>query len=105
MMGFREELISNWEDKTIEYGGKLFYIIKQFTFEGKEYLYGIDKETYDKETINVVFLYRIKDDTFEHVEDKDLFEKLLISVGGLCTADIVGKAIAEHKDELLNNKK
>ena len=97
MMGFREELISNWEDKTIEYGGKLFYIIKQFTFEGKEYLYGIDKETYDKETINVVFLYRIK--------DKDLFEKLLISVGGLCTADIVGKAIAEHKDELLNNKK
>ena len=61
MMGFREELISNWEDKTIEYGGQLFYIIKQFTFEGKEYLYGIDKETYDKETINVVFLYRIKD--------------------------------------------
>ena len=103
IMGFREELISNWEDKTIEYGGKKFYIIKQLNHEGTEYLYGIDIETYDKDPMNVVFLYKIKDDIFEHVEDEELFEKLLIQAGGLCAADLVGKAIEEHKDELFDD--
>ncbi len=103
-MGLKEELISNWEDKTIEYGGKIFYILKQFEFEGKEYLYGIDKESpMDMENMKVVFLYRIKNDLFEHVEDDELFEKLFLHVGGLCTADLVSEAIEEHRDELFNN--
>ena len=52
--------------------------------------------------MEVVFLYRVKDDLFEHVENEDLFEKLFMCVSGLCAADIVSKAIEEHKEELLN---
>lgn len=99
-MGFREELISNWEDKTIEYRGKQFYIVKQFKFENKEYLYGVDIKTYDKKPMDVVFLYKIKDALFEHVENEELFEKLFLHVSGLCAADLVNKKIEEYKDEL-----
>lgn len=101
-MGFKEELISNWEDKTIEYRGKQFYILKQFMYDNQEYLYGVDIKTYDKNPMNVVFLYKIKDALFEHVENEELFEKLFLRVSGLCASDLVKKTIEEHKDELNN---
>ena len=77
-MGFKEELISNWEDKTIEYRKKHFYIIKQFDYEGKEYLYGVNVETYDKNPMEVVFLYRVKELTMHVISFKEIdSEKVL----------------------------
>ncbi len=99
-MGFREELVSNWEDKTIEYRGKQFYIVKQFMYEDREYLYGVDIKTYDKEPMDVVFLYKIKDALFENVENEELFEKLFLYVSGLFASDLVKKRLEEYKDEL-----
>ena len=80
-MGLRESLIVNWENKTIEYQGKKMYIVKQFMYENKEYLYAIDLETINKENLEIVFLYKMKDDIFAYVEEDDLFDKLIVTVG------------------------
>lgn len=81
-MGFKEELITNWRDKTLEYQGKKFYIVEQLEFEGKEYLYGCDINTIKNKNIEVVFLTKVKDNIFEHVENEELFEILLMNVSG-----------------------
>lgn len=98
-MGFREELTSNWKGKVIDYQDKKFYILTQFEFEGKEYLYGIDIDTIKNEIINVVFLYKVKDDIFEHVESKELFDILVVRVAGLITADIIKKELSDFNPE------
>ena len=100
-MGLKEQLIANWEDKTIEYCDKKFYIVKQFEFEGIEYLYAVDIETYDKNPINIVFLHRVKDEIFEHIEDEDLVDELFTYVSQICAAEIVRKKLEEYKDQVL----
>jgi len=99
-MGLKEDLIVDWTDKVIEYQERQFYILKQFQHGNKEYLYGVEKDTIGSEKMNAVFLYKIKDSIFEHVEDDKLFEELLVVVSGLLTAQMVEKDIKEHKDSL-----
>lgn len=85
-MGFKEDLITNWKDKTIEYQDKHFYILEQFEYNNKEYIFGVDKNTINNENLEVVFLYKIKNDIFEHVEDEKLFEELFLHVSGMLAA-------------------
>lgn len=98
-MGLKENLIVNWKGKLIEYQNKKFYIIEQFEYEGKEYLYGIDIDTLDQEMPSVVFLNRIKDDVFQHVESEELFNLLILRVSGVITSQIVTEELKK-----LNNK-
>lgn len=88
-MGLKENLIMDWTDKIIEYQEREFLILKQFKYEGKEYLYGAEVKTIGTEKMNVVFLSKVKDDIFEHVEDDELFEKLFITVSGMLAAEMV----------------
>ena len=86
-MGFRESYTTDWKDKTIEYQEKNFYILEQFEYEEKEYLCGCDINTVGKENLEVVFLYKLSDDIFEHVEEEELFEELLMNVSGKLVAE------------------
>jgi len=95
-MGLKEDLIVDWTDKTIEYQERTFLILKQFNYEEKTYLYGAEVNTIGTEKMNVVFLYKIKDNIFEHVEDNELFEKLFITVSGLITSEMVEKDIKKY---------
>jgi len=98
-MGFKETYITDWKDKTIEYQEKQFYILEQFEYEKREYLCGCDINTIGKENLEVVFLYRLKDDIFEHVLDEKLFEELLMNVSG----KLISEKILEI-DKKYNNK-
>ena len=98
-MGLRESLIVNWENKTIEYQGKKMYIVKQFMYENKEYLYAIDLETINKENLEIVFLYKMKDDIFAYVEEDDLFDKLIVKVGIECFTEILRKDLEQLQKE------
>lgn len=97
-MGIRENLIINFESKTLEYQNKRFYILKQFDYEGRTYLYGIDVDAFnkDQENLEVAFLYRMHDDIFNHVSDKELANKLLDEVAGLCTADMIKRNLNQN---------
>ena len=96
-MGLKENLIANWKDKTIEYQEKKFYILEQFEYEGLEYLYGIDINTIDNEVPNVVFLHKVKDDEFEHIEDEKLFDLLILRVAGIMTSKIITEELKNRK--------
>lgn len=93
-MSFKEELIADWKDKTIEYQEKNFYIVEQIEYKGKTYLYGCDLNTIKNNNIEVVFLTKVKDNIFEHIEDDDLFEKLL--------ANVSGKVLSNKLNEIYN---
>ena len=93
-MSFKEELITDWKDKTIEYQEKNFYIVEQIEYKGKTYLYGCDLNTIKNNNIEVVFLTKVKDNIFEHIEDDDLFEKLL--------ANVSGKVLSNKLNEIYN---
>lgn len=90
-MGFRENLITDWKDKTIEYQDKNFYILEQFIYKDIEYLFGCDINTINNQNLEVVFLYRVKDDIFEHVEDKNIFDELFIHVSGKLAANKINE--------------
>lgn len=96
-MGLKENLITNWKGKTLEYLEKRFYILEQFEYEGLEYLYGIDIDTIDNDMPNVVFLHKVKDDIFEHVEDEKLFDLLILRVAGVMTSEIVIEELKNKK--------
>ena len=96
-MGLKENLITNWKGKTLEYLEKKFYILEQFEYEGLEYLYGIDIDTIDNDMPNVVFLHKVKDDIFEHVEDEKLFDLLILRVAGVMTSEIVIEELKNKK--------
>ena len=85
-MGFKENLVTDWTMRTIEYQGKQFLVCKQFDYEGKEYLYVADKNS-PKDNIEVAFLTKKEDDVFEHVTDDNLFNELLAKAAGLFIAD------------------
>lgn len=97
-MGIRENLVVNFEGKTLEYQDKKFYILKQFDYEGKTYLYGIDVDVFYKENerIEIAFIYRTEDDMFNHVTDNALMEDLFNVVSGICTADMVKKNLETY---------
>ncbi len=88
-MGFRESLMNDFKDKTIEYQGKKLYILDQFTYEGIEYLCGCDIESVkrikNKESgdMEVIFLHKNNNNLFEWVSDKKLFDELVLHVSGL----------------------
>lgn len=90
-MGMREQLMIDFEDKTLQYQDKKFYILKQFEHKNTLYLYGVDIDSYQKEELEYAFLYRIDRDIFGHVEDEKLWEELFDIAAGLCAADIVKK--------------
>lgn len=90
-MGMREQLMVNFEDKTIQYQDKKFYIVKQFEHKKILYLYGVDVDSFEREDLEYAFLYRVDGDIFNHVEDSNLWDELFDIVSGLCTADIIKK--------------
>lgn len=98
-MGMRESLIVNFEDLTLEYQDKKFYILKQFDYKGTTYLYGIDVDAFykDRENLEFAFLYRMHDDIFNHVSDENLLDELFNYVSGLCMGDVI-KKIAEKNN-------
>ena len=98
-MGIRESLIVDWENKTIEYQGKRMYIIKQFVYENKEYFYAIDLATVNNKNLEIAFLYKVKDDIFEHVEDEELFDKLVVKAGSECFNEILKHDIEQLQKE------
>ena len=99
-MGFKEELITDWKDKTIEYQGKKFYIIEEINFKGKTYMYGCDIDTIDNKNVEVVFLTKVKDNIFEHVENNALFEELLANT----SAKILSNKIKEIYNKYIDKK-
>ncbi len=100
-MGMRENLIVNFESKTLEYQNKKFYILKQFDYKGQTYLYGIDVDAFykDNENLEVAFLYRMHDDVFNHVSDSSLLDDLFNVVSGICTADMVKKNLETYSSK------
>lgn len=97
-MGIRETLITNFEDKTLEYLGKKFYVIKQFDYKGKTYLYALDLETLGTNDLGYAFLYRVDDDIFNHVRDEETCNDLFDIVSGLCVEEIVNKNLQDMID-------
>ncbi len=95
-MGMRESLMTNFEDKTLEYKNKQFYIVKQFDYKGKTYLYGIDRSTIKNEEYETYFFYRAREDLFNHVSDKNMQLELLEVVSGLFMSDIIKKNLVEQ---------
>ena len=98
-MGLRESLIVNWENKTIEYQGKKMYIVKQFMYENKEYLYAMDLATVNNKNLKIAFLYKVNNDIFGHVEDEELFDKLVVKAGSECFNEILRKDLEQLQKE------
>lgn len=98
-MGLRESLIVNWENKTIEYQGKKMYIVKQFMYENKEYLYAMDLATVNNKNLEIAFLYKVNNDIFGHVEDEELFDKLVVKAGSECFNEILRKDLEQLQKE------
>ena len=95
-MGFKENLITNWEDKTLEYKGKTFYIIKQFEYEGKTYMCGANVETIYNEETELVFLYKIKYNVFGYVDKQEDFENIIMVVSGLLVGETIQEAAKKY---------
>ncbi len=87
-MGNRERFVINFEGKIIEYQDRNYGVIKQFEYNGKDYLCCVEKLP-ELSKINYMFLYREKDDIFAHVEDEELENALLIKFTGIASADIL----------------
>ena len=88
-MGIRESLTVNFEDKTLEYLDMMLYVTKQFEYKNKTYLYCVNKSTVDTDELEVYFLYRVRDDKFNHITDKKKQMELLEVVSGLYMDDLV----------------
>lgn len=99
-MGFKEDLIADWTDKTIEYQGKRIYILEQFDYKGKNYLYGCDIDTINNKDLEVVFLTKVKDNIFEHVEDDKLFDELFEIVAGKMLSDKLDEIYKKYSNVL-----
>lgn len=98
-MGMAERIMYNFENVTLEYNGKKFYILKQFEYKNKMYLYGVDVETAklgDPNKCEFVFLYRVRDDIFNHVEDPDLFDELFDVVAPSCVVDSINNSMKQN---------
>ena len=89
-MGNREKFVIDFEGKVIEYQGRSYGVIKQFEYNGVDYLCCVEKVE-NLRKINYMFLYREKDDVFAHVSDPDFEDALLIKFTGLASADIIKK--------------
>ena len=88
-MGIRESLTVNFEDKTLEYLDMMLYVTKQFEYKNKTYLYCVNKSTVDTDELEVYFLYRVRDDKFNHITDKKKQMELLAVVSGLSMDDLI----------------
>ena len=88
-MGIRESLTVNFEDKTLEYLDMMLYVTKQFEYKNKTYLYCVNKSTVDTDELEVYFLYRVRDDKFNHITDKKKQMDLLEVVSGLYMDDLI----------------
>lgn len=88
-MGIRESLTVNFEDKTLEYLDMMLYVTKQFEYKNKTYLYCVNKSTVDTDELEVYFLYRVRDDKFNHITDKKKQMELLEVVSGLYMDDLI----------------
>ena len=98
-MGFRESLITDWDGKTIRFHGRIIYILKQFEYDNKTYFYGVDRERSKNNHMEVIFLYKIKDDLFGCVETKEECDKLLIHVGAIFTGELIYEAQKQDEKE------
>jgi len=100
-MDFRESLIGNYEDKTLEFCGKNVYVAKQFDYKGITYLYVVDVNTVNTDNVEFAFLYRTEKGLFKDVTDQELFEELIMKATGLMTADAI-KDICKNENNQEN---
>ena len=82
-----------------EYQGKKMYIVKQFMYENKEYLYAMDLATVNNKNLEIAFLYKVNNDIFGHVEDEELFDKLVVKAGSECFNEILRKDLEQLQKE------
>ncbi len=94
-MGMTESVMLNFEDTTVKYQDKSFYVVKQFEYNNKSYLYCIDVNTVNSEDKEYAFLYRVDGDIFNHVQDDALWDELFDHVASICTQEVVAQAIDE----------
>lgn len=99
-MGFRENLMVNFDDKIIEYDGVKFQVLKTFDYEGKHYIYAFDPKSANTKQIEVMFFYKNSSGKFNYVDNDELFNELLSYACGLLTADLIKKT----ENEVLNKK-
>ena len=57
-MGLKEELITDWTGKTIEYQGDRIYIVREIEYKEQKYLCGVVEETVEGERTcrNMLFI-------------------------------------------------
>lgn len=82
-MGMKEELIVDWKHRHITYQDSEMFVVDQFEYDGKEYLYVIDENSVTDENakdIEVAFLYKVNGNVFANVQDDNLFKELMAEV-------------------------
>lgn len=104
----KEIFKKNWENSVLEYQGRRFLILKQFKVKEstREYLYGAEVETIGTERMNVVFLYKIGLNMWQHVENDEVFEFLFEHVASLLAAECENAGIdVKQASEIIANSK
>lgn len=77
-----ERYQDNLKDKMIEFQGKTLYVIDQFNYENKIYVYTFNAEKFEKEdNLEINFFEKVEVDELKVVTDMKLFDKLMTTVG------------------------
>ncbi len=95
-MGLRDSLIIDWKGKFIEYEDVEFYVVDQFEYNGKIYLYVINSDI--SEEIKILFLEKEKENIFSPVDSgSKLLEELMAIQTGRVTVDNLLEQIGKIK--------
>lgn len=95
-MGLRDSLIVDWKGRFIEYEDVEFYVVDQFEYNGKIYLYVINSDI--SEEIKILFLEKEKENIFSPVDsDSKLLEELMAIQTGRVTVDNLLEQIGKIK--------
>lgn len=97
-MEFKESLKSDLKGKIINYQNVDLYVVDQFEFEDKNYLYTVNMQCIEEKT-EVTFLRKIQGEEYEHILDKELLKKLFLAVSGRMLDNEITKLINEKKSE------
>ena len=98
-MGFKDDIVTNYENKTVEYQGKKLNILKQFKYNNVEYLCGVDANDLENAQLSLIFLYRDKfENSFKYVDSEELFDTLMVYVG-----NVFAKELSEENNDNPNN--
>ena len=96
-MGLKEALIVNWKGRVIEYQETPLYVVDQFEYKNKIYLYTINTKIKDN-VIDINFLVKNYDDVFEHVVDDRLYDQLITIEAGRISVMELAKLLKKLKN-------